>query len=95
VYNSILQTHGGLWLFAIYISIALLILTIVVEVMAISPLKELKKKGWDLLFLAYLISIAWGVISAILNIDISSLISAVISAVIGAYLLFEIKSHFK
>ncbi len=89
------QVHGSLWSVSIYISIALLVVTVVLEAMAISPLKTQNKKGWDLMFLAYLIGIASSVISALLNLEIMSLIGAAISAVIGAYFLFEIRSYFK
>jgi len=95
LYTAATQTHGGLWKLSIYISLALLVATVVVEAMAISPLKVMSKKGWDLLFLAYLLSVVSGVIGAVLNVDIFSLITTAIGAAIGAYFLFEIRSHFK
>lgn len=95
VYTAVATTHGGLWMLAIWVSLALLVVTVVIEAMAISPLKVQKKKGWDLLFLAYLVGVASGVIGAILNFDVFSLISTAIGAVIGAYFVFEIHSHFK
>jgi uncharacterized membrane protein len=95
VTTAIAQTHGGLWMTSVWISLALMAVTVVIEAIAISPLKAMSKKGWDLLFLSVVIGVVSSLISAVLNIDITSLISAVIGAVIGSYVLFEIRSHFK
>ncbi len=100
--DSILQTQTGLWMTASVISLAFLVLTVVITAMAISPLKALSKKGWDLLFLVYLLGIASQVVGAVVSVFgytgtnfLSGIIGAIISAVIGAYFLFEIRSHFK
>jgi uncharacterized membrane protein YhaH (DUF805 family) len=95
IYNAVVETHGGLWLTSIYVSLILLVITVIVEAMAISPLKALSKKGWDLMFLAYVIGVISGLVGAILNIDILSLIWTAIGAAIGAYVLFEVRGHFK
>jgi hypothetical protein len=95
LHSSMIANDGWLWLLSVYVSIALLVLAIVFEAMAISPLKAFKKRGWDLIFLAYLVGVVSGVISAILNLDILGLVSAAISAAISAYFIFEIKSYFK
>lgn len=95
MHSSAIVGHSWLWLLSAYVSIALLVLAIVFEAMAISPLKALKKHGWDLIFLAYLVGVVSGVISAILTLDILGLVNTAISAAIGVYFIFEIKSHFK
>jgi len=89
------QTYTGMWYLSTLISVVFLVVTIVIEAIAISPLKTQNKKGWDLMFLAYLIGILSSVVSAVLTLTIVNLFSAVIGAVIGAYFLFEVRSYFK
>jgi len=92
---NVVQSYTGLWYVASIISAVLLVVTIIIEAMAISPLKVLNRKGWDLMFIAYLIGIVSSVISAVLQMELFNLIGAAIGAVIGAYFLFEIRSYFK
>jgi len=89
------QAHGGMWTTSIYISMALLAATAAIEVVAISPLKVMSKKGWDLLFLAGIVGVVSGVVQAVLNVEIPNLIFTILGAAIGAYLLFEIRPSFK
>ena len=89
------ETHAGLYMVAIWVSLALMVVVTIIEAFAVSPLKALSKKGWDLLFLSLAIGVASSVVSAVLNVSIMSLISAAISAIIGSYVLFEVRSHFK
>jgi len=95
IYAPVAQAHGSMWQVSIYISVVLIIVSVIIEAMAISPLKAMSKKGWDYLFLAFLVSVASGVIGAVLNVDVISLISTAIGAAIGAYVLFEVRSHYK
>ena len=92
---NIVQNYSGWWYIATIISMVFLLVTIIIEAMAISPLKIQNKKGWDLMFIAYLIGIASSIISAVLTLTIINLFGAAIGAVIGAYVLFEIRSYFK
>jgi len=92
---KVVQVYTVGWYIATIISAVSLVVTIIIEAMAISPLKVLNKKGWDLMFIAYLIGIALSVVSAVLTLTIINLIGTAIGAAIGAYFLFEIRSHFK
>jgi len=92
---NVVQSYSGWWYIATIISVVFLFLTIIIEAMAISPLKVQNKKGWDLMFIAYLIGIASSVVSALLTLTIMNLLGSIIGAVIGAYFLFEIRSYFK
>lgn len=97
-YNGAI-VYSGWWTFASVVSVLFMIAVIIVSAMAISPLKMMKKRGWDLLFLALVISVTSSIVGAILNFNIFSfifsIIMAAISAGIGAYFLLEIQSHFK
>ena len=65
---------------------------------AIMPLKEKQKKGWVLLFAVWLVGILSALVSAILTLNVLTIIGSVIfSAVwvaITGYLLFEIHGQF-
>lgn len=60
----------------------------VLMVLAFSPLKAKKVRGWNLWFWAEVLSIVSSVISF-------NLVGAVLSALIGFYLLFQVRSHYK
>lgn len=91
------SVYSGWWMSATIISVVSMVVITIITAMAIKPLKVLNKRGWDLLFLTFLISIITMIISMILNFSafISSLFMTVISFGIGAYFLFEIRSYFK
>lgn len=67
---------------------------LVVEALAIQPLKARNKRGWDLLFLGMLISALSAVVTAVLYVNAFSLIGSAISLAIGGYFLFEIHSQY-
>jgi hypothetical protein len=93
--DAVITSQSPMWKVSIYVSLILMVIVVIIEAMAISPLKAMSKKGWDYLFLAYLVGIVSGVIGAVLNVDILSLIWAAVGAAIGAYILFEVRGHFK
>lgn len=65
---------------------------------AITPLKEKQKKGWVLLFAAWLVGILSVVVSAVLTLSvvnfITSLLFGAIGIAIGGYLLLEMHGQF-
>ena len=67
---------------------------VVLMIMAVKPLKAMKKRGWNLMFFAYLLGIISQIFSMLDNFTLGSILSVVIGAVIGAYFLYEIKSYF-
>lgn len=89
----------GMQFLASFVSMAFLAVTVVLMAMAVKPLRLMKAKGWDLMFIVFLIEIVSSVINVVLNFNavtlISGLIGAVISAAISAYFLFELKPYFK
>lgn len=86
--------YNGLAITATVLSLGLIIISVAIMALAISPLKALKKRGWDFLFITLLVNCASVIISAIFSFSISSLFSGAVGVVVGAYLLFEIRSFF-
>lgn len=76
------------------ISFAAGVATLVLEAMAIQPLKAKLKRGWNLIFLSVLISFAASVINALLGANIGSLLSTILGTGIALYLLFELRAYF-
>lgn len=79
---------------AVWVSLAFYVAVILLEVMAISPLKRRQKKGWDLMFMAMLVSALSGVVAAVLTVSVSGLLGTTVGLAIGGYFLFEVHSNF-
>lgn len=65
--------------------------------LAVKPLQDVKKKGWDLLLLTLLADLAIVVIVNVLGFGVFSIFSIIFGAIavaIGGYFLFEIRSRF-
>jgi hypothetical protein len=96
---AVVQTYTGWWYAAAVASLVFLVITLVINAMAITPLKAHSKKGWDLLFLSFLVNVISAVVGVVLNITTASVVGSIIGGVIGvvisAYFLFEIHSYFK
>jgi len=93
------SAYSTTWTISTIISLLALIAVVILTAISIKPLKAMNKKGWDLLFMAFLVSAVISIISSVVNFSVygffSSLIGAVIGLGIGLYFLFEIKSYFK
>ncbi|MCX6728491.1 MAG: hypothetical protein NTV39_01855 [Candidatus Saccharibacteria bacterium] len=91
--------YTGWWYAASAASLVFLVITVVIDALAVSPLKAKNQKGWDLLFLSFLIGVLSSIVGVVLNVTtgnlVGSLIGGVIGVVISAYFLFEIRSYFK
>jgi hypothetical protein len=75
---------------ALWLSVVFGVVILVIEAMAIQPLKALRARGWYLLFAAMLVGAVAAVVNAVVSYDLSSLIGAVIGFAVGGYFLFEI-----
>lgn len=81
--------------FSFYLSLAVLAASAVLLLLAVPGLKAFKKAGWNLVFYALLINLAYGVIVAFTTYGtFGDLLGAAIGSLIGAYLLFQVRSHF-
>lgn len=79
--------------FFYWLSLAVLFLDGVLLLMAYAPLKAHKKSGWDLLFLASLVNVAYGLL---LMFDpyyggFMNFLSSLVGSLIGWYFLFQIR----
>ncbi|MBA2279564.1 hypothetical protein H0V99_03960 [Candidatus Saccharibacteria bacterium] len=100
--NSLSRTFGGeevvstRWDLWVWIALAMLVLDAVILLIAYPKLKRREKSGWDLLFLASLINVVYGVAS--LFIDgrggIGSLFFSLLGSAVGLWLLFETRSKY-
>lgn len=79
----------------IYLGVAVLLVDGVILLMAYNPLKKRERRGWDLLFLAALINVGYGVVSVFIDSrGIGSLLWSLIGSGIGFYLLFQVQNKF-
>lgn len=99
--NSISTTFGGATVDSrltawVWIAVVMLAVDGIILLLAFPRLQKKLKSGWDLLLLAALINLAYGVIS--LFIDgrggMGSLLGALIGSAIGFYLLFQVREYF-
>ncbi len=85
---------SGLALVVVLISFVTFVTITVLLCMAITPLREHLRRGWDYLFITLIIEAVFTVVGLILVFDVVTLLSNLISLFIGYYLLFEIQEYF-
>ena len=87
---------SGVLLAAVLTGMALSVLQIVLLIMAIAPLKAGEKKGWNYLFIAYLVFALAVVVGFLFHLGttggLGGLIWGAIWLAIGGYFIFEIRS---
>ena len=80
------------------VSVAFMLAIVVINAVAIKDLKNMKQKGWKLLFLSFLVGILSEIVSILLNFNffsfIASLIFLALGAAISGYVLFQLKAYF-
>lgn len=62
--------------------------------MAFSPLKERRKRGWDLLFWVSMLNVVYAVVYMVATPNLLSLIFSLLGSLVGLYLLFQVRSHY-
>lgn len=88
---------GGVVFASSLVSLIAAVLTLTIEATAIQPLKAKQKRGWDLVFLAFLVGIVGSVVSAIFGGAygmVSGIIWTLVWGAVGLYLLFELRVHY-
>jgi hypothetical protein len=88
--------YYGANMFVLIVSLAVMIAFAVIFIMAIKPLKNGQKKGWQLMFYSFLLSVAFNLVNLFMSFHyfFSGLLNVFIGALIGAYILFELKPYF-
>lgn len=84
----------GLGWLATTLSLISYVATGILLAMSVSPLKVKAKKGWELVFLSYLVNFGLSILGAVVTFSIVGVFGAFIGAAIGGYFLFEIYSYF-
>jgi len=78
-----------------WISLAILVATGVIFLMAYPALQAKKRSGWSLMFLATILNAVYGVFSALNDRGgVSSLIGSLLGTAIGLYFLFQVRDMF-
>lgn len=86
---------GGLAMVAVTLSMFFSIACIVLAAMAISPLKAMRKKGWNLLFLLVVIEAVALAVSLLLTFDITGTVWGLLWLAVDGYFLFEVREYFE
>ncbi len=87
------NTLGFAWV-ALLVNVISYVATAILLANAVTPLKEKSKKGWNLIFLSYVISFVLNIVSAVMMYSVFNVFGAIFSAAIGGYFLFEIRDHY-
>lgn len=85
---------GGVIAATVVISAAFSVLIIYLTAIAIMPLKNRQKKGWNLIYYVVLLNLAAGVAGAVISFNLFGIIWAMLWAMIGGYFLFEVRGYF-
>ena len=85
---------GALVIITGIVNMAVLVVSVALEAMAVTPLKAKQKRGWDLLFLVSLFAFAGAVLNAIITGNVGHILGILAGTLIGLYLLFEVRMYF-
>jgi hypothetical protein len=79
-----------------WVGLVILAAQAVLFFMAYPALRAYKKRGWDLVFWAGLVSVAYGVVANLFSgsVNIGQLIFSLIGSAVGMYLLFQIRQYY-
>lgn len=79
----------------VWLGIVVLAIEGLLYVLAFVPTRDRKKSGWDLLFLALLVNVVYGVVMVFSDYGgVSSLFGTLLSTLVGLYFLFQIRSAY-
>lgn len=100
--NSLSQAYGGGKVATVnhlgigyWLALITLAVEAVIYIAAFPALREKKKSGWNLLFYALLVNVAYGVFALFADYaGTSNFIGAVIGTVIGGYFLFQLRGSY-
>jgi hypothetical protein len=82
--------------FTVWLAISVLVVEAVIFIAAFPASKARKKSGWDLIFYAFLINVAYGIVVVFTDFGgMGRLIGSLIGSAIGFYFLFQIRGNYK
>lgn len=81
----------GKYTFVTFIMTIILIIQGLIELIAFSPLKANKIKGWNLMFYSLILSF----VSSIFSLQITGIISSLFWSLVGYYFLYQVKTYYK
>jgi hypothetical protein len=100
--NSLSAAYGGPTVAtnrmdaALWLGLLVLLVEALLFVAAFPGTRDRKKAGWDLLFYAALVNVAYGVVILFSNYGgLGSLVGTVIGSAIGLYFLFQIRGSYE
>lgn len=100
--NSISVAYGGPVVstnrlsFGIWLGLVVLAVEAVLYILAFPGLRDHKRAGWDMLFYASIVNVAYGVVILFTDYGgLTSLIWTIIGSGIGLYLLFQVRGSYK
>ena len=81
--------------FTVWLALGVLIVEALIYLAAFPGTRARKKSGWNLLFYALLINLAYGIVVAFTDYGgFGSILGSLIGSAIGAYFLFQIRSSY-
>ncbi|HEV2412976.1 MAG TPA: hypothetical protein VGS28_04220 [Candidatus Saccharimonadales bacterium] len=100
VVNNLANAYGATTTVSLgvffYISLAAVVIDGVILLLAVAPLKALKKAGWNLVYYSLLLNVVYGIIRVFSNVGggFGDLVAAVVGSVVAAYFIFQVRSDF-
>lgn len=85
---------AGFAMIVIWAYLAVAVVSLIITVMAISPLKAMKKRGWTLIFMTVLLEAVAQVVYFLFDYNFFGLVWGLLMSAVTAYFLFEIRSFF-
>lgn len=81
--------------FTVWLAISVLVIEAVIFIAAFPATKARKKPGWDLIFYAFLINVAYGIVVMFTDYGgLGRLIGSLVGSAVGLYFLFQIRGNY-
>lgn len=100
--NSLSAVYGGEAIATerlttvIWLGLAMLVIQGLLMLAAFAPTKDRKKAGWNLMFYAALLSLAYGIVTLFGDYSYGGgIVGSLVGFAIGMYLLFQIRDRYK
>jgi hypothetical protein len=89
--SSLHKLDAGVWLGIIFLAVEA-----VLYLLAFQPTKNRKKSGWNLMFYALLVNLAYGIVIIFTNYGgLGNFLGYLLGTLIGLYFLFQIRPAYK